>query len=142
MSHFSAECVVPESYALAQQFLGQGNIVVVQERQGKALLVHMNEGAVLSSQVVVEPASGAPSFLEYVRWQPGREIQKIVYVDFPQETDFFAAEKNLQKEWIHLPEGAWLGVGKLSGYFKKASLVLDLKVPKPPFSWKKYFWKA
>jgi hypothetical protein len=140
--HFSAECIVPESYALAQQFLGQGNIVVVQERQGKALLVHMHEGAVLTSQIVTDPAQEAAGFLEYVRWQPGGEIHKIIYVDFSRETDFFSAEKNLQKEWTHLPDGAWLGAGQLSGYFKKASLVLDLKVPKPTFSWKKYFWKA
>lgn len=138
---FFPECIIPESYALAQQFLGQGSVILCQERQGKTLLCHADEGVVSASQVLLKDEKDMTRFLTYVRLQTIDEIRKIVFIDIPEETNSFQIKEELQKEYMSAPLGAVFGVLCLKWRLKKEADILNLKVPRKKISWNRGFRK-
>lgn len=139
--HFSPEGIVPESYAIAQEFLGQGGLLLCQERQGKMLLCHIDNGAVFASQVSPQEEKEANGFLEYARLRSENEIQKIIFMDISEGKDFFPKEEVLKKEYISSSSEAIFGISKLKWRLKKETAILDLKVPRRKSSWNMRFWK-
>lgn len=139
---FFSECTVPESYALAQRFLGQGNVLLCQKQEDKVLFCHIGFGGVFASQLSSQPETDAVGFLGYVRLHALNMIEKVIYVDFKGKKDFFPFENGLEREYLKLPFGAVLGVCQLRSRLRRNADVLDLRVPRRKFSFREYFGKS
>ena len=139
---FFSECMVPESYALAQRFLDQGNILLCQKQEDKVLFCHIGFGGVFTSQLSSQPEADAVGFLGYVRLHAFNMLEKVIYVDFKEKKDFFPFENNLEREYLELPFGAVLGACQLRSRLRRNADVLDLRVPRRKFSFREYFGKS